>query len=215
MTTRYGRHCMIALSAATLLVACKPKDNATADTTTAAGAVATGSDSANKARTDSANNAAKANKEWTDGQILAFTATANKGEIAEGKLAETKATNAKVKAFARQLVTDHTAMLTEGNSFAKKNNITPDSTKDDVRDLAKGANDEVQDLNSKAKGADWDKNFVDKEIDGHKKVLDKIHDFQNATQNAQLKDMLTKAAQKVQQHLDKAQALKDSTLNKS
>ena len=30
-----------------------------------------------------------------------------------------------------------------------------------------------------------------------------------------LKDMLTKAATKVQQHLDKAQALKDSTLNKS
>jgi len=215
MTTRYGRHCMIALSAATLLVACKPKDNATGDTTTAAGAVATGSDSANKARTDSANTAANANNGWTDGQILAFASTANKGEIAEGKLAETKATNAKVKAFARQMVTDHTAMLSEGNSFAKKNNITPDSTKSDVQDLSKDAQDEMKDLSSKAKGADWDKEFVDKEIDGHKKVLDKIQSFQNSTQNAQLKDMLTKAAQKVQQHLDKAQALKDSTLNKS
>jgi len=206
---------MIALSAATLLVACKPKDNATGDTTTAAGAVATGSDSANKARTDSANTAANANNGWTDGQILAFASTANKGEIAEGKLAETKATNAKVKAFARQMVTDHTAMLSEGNSFAKKNNITPDSTKSDVQDLSKDAQDEMKDLSSKAKGADWDKEFVDKEIDGHKKVLDKIQSFQNSTQNAQLKDMLTKAAQKVQQHLDKAQALKDSTLNKS
>ena len=213
MTTRYGRHCMIALSAATLLVACKPKDNATGDTTTAAGAVATGSDSANRARTDSTNNSANANNNsWTDGQILAFTATANKGEIAEGKLAETKATNAKVKAFARQLVTDHTAMLSEGNSFAKKNNISPDSTKSDVQDLQKDANDELKDLQTKAKGKDWDKEFVDKEIDGHKKVLEKLQNAQNATQNAQLKDMLTKATQKVQQHLDKAQALKDSTL---
>jgi hypothetical protein len=42
MPTRYGRQCMIALSAATLLVACKPKENATTDTSTAAGAVATG-----------------------------------------------------------------------------------------------------------------------------------------------------------------------------
>ena len=212
MPTRYGRHCMIALSAAALLVACKPKENAATDTTTAAGAVATGSDSANRARTDSANAAANTNKNWTDGQILAFAATANRGEIAEGKLAETKATNAKVKAFARQMVTDHTAMLTEGNSFAKKNNITPDSTKDDVKDLAKDASSELQDLQSKAKGNDWDKDFVDKEIDGHKKVLQKLQDAQNATQNAQLKDMLTKATQKVQQHLDKAQALKDSTL---
>jgi putative membrane protein len=216
MITRYGRHCMIALSAATLLVACKPKDNATSDTTTAAGAVATGSDSANRARTDTTNAAAaNNNKNWTDGQILAFASTANKGEIAEGKLAETKATNAKVKAFARQMVADHTAMLSEGNSFAKKNNITPDSTKSDIQDLAKDAHDEMQDLSSKAKGADWDKAFVDHEIDGHKKVLEKLQSAQNTTQNAQLKDMLTKATQKVQQHLDKAQALKDSTLNKS
>jgi putative membrane protein len=217
MITRYGRHCMIALSAATLLVACKPKDNATSDTTTAAGAVATGSDSANRAKTDTTNAAAanNNNNNWTDGQILAFASTANKGEIAEGKLAETKATNAKVKAFARQMVTDHTAMLSEGNNFAKKNNITPDSTKSDVQDLAKDAHDEMQDLSSKAKGADWDKTFVDKEIDGHKKVLEKLQSAQNATQNQQLKDMLTKATQKVQQHLDKAQALKDSTLNKS
>jgi putative membrane protein len=216
MITRYGRHCMIALSAATLLVACKPKDNATSDTTSAAGAVATGSDSANRARTDTSNaSAANNNNNWTDGQILAFASTANKGEIAEGKLAETKATNAKVKAFARQLVTDHSAMLTEGNSFAKKNNITPDSSKSDVQDLQKDAQNGMQELNSKAKGADWDKTFVDHEIDGHKKVLEKLQSAQNTTQNQQLKDMLTKATQKVQQHLDKAQALRDSTLNKS
>jgi putative membrane protein len=205
---------MIALSAATLLVACKPKDNANTDTTTAAGAVATGSDSANRARTDSTNNAATANNNnsWTDAQILAFASAANRGEISEGKLAETKATNPKVKAFARQMVTDHSAMLTEGNSFAKKNKITPDSTKSDVQDLQKDAQSEMQDLSSKPKGSDWDKTFVDHEIDGHKKVLEKLQQAQSSTQNAQLKDMLTKATAKVQQHLDKAQALKDSTL---
>src|SRR5437764_6926278 len=214
MITRYGRHCVIALSAATLLVACKPKDNANTDTTTAAGAVATGSDSANRTRTDSATSAANnnSNNNWTDGQILAFAAAANRGEIAEGKLATTKATNPKVKAFARQMVTDHTAMLSEGNAFAKKNNITPDSTKSDVKDLAKDANSELQDLTSKAKGADWDKDFVDKEIDGHKKVLDKLQDAKKATTNPELGAMLTKATAKVQEHLQKAQALKDSTL---
>lgn len=214
MTTRFGRHCMLALSAATLLVACKGNGNANTDTTTAAGAVATGSDSANRAAGASASASANtaSNNNWTDGQILAFATAANKGEIAEGKLAETKATNPKVKAFARQLVADHTTLLNEGTSFAKKNNITPDSTKGDVVDLQKNTLDEMQDLQSKAKGNDWDKNFVDKEIDGHKQVLQKLQDMQNATTNTQLKDMLTKAAQKVQSHLDKAQALKDSTL---
>jgi putative membrane protein len=215
MTTRFGRHCMLALSAATLLVACKGNGNANNDTTTAAGAVATGSDSANRAAGASTGASASTtanNNSWTDGQIIAFTSAANKGEIEEGKLAETKATNPKVKAFARQLVTDHTAMQSQGTSFAKKNNITPDSTKNDVQDLQKGAQDDMQDLQSKAKGKDWDEDFVEKEIDGHKKVLQKLQDAQNATSNAQLKDLLTKAAQKVQSHLDKAQALKDSTL---
>jgi putative membrane protein len=206
---------MLALSAATLLVACKGNGNANTDTTTAAGAVATGSDSANRAAgatTSASANANTSNNSWTDGQILAFASAANKGEIAEGKLAETKATNPKVKAFARQIVSDHTAMLSEGNSFAKKNKITPDSTKNDVVDLQKDALNDMQDLQSKAKGNDWDKDFVDKEIDGHKKVLQKLQDMQTATSNAQLKDLLTKAQQKVQSHLDKAQALKDSTL---
>lgn len=215
MTTRFGRHCMLALSAATLLVACKGSGNANTDTTTAAGAVATGSDSANRAAgatTGAAATANTSNNNWTDGQILAFATAANKGEIAEGKLAETKATNPKVKAYGRQLVTDHTTLLNEGTSFAKKNNITPDSSKDAVQDLQKNAKDDMQDLQSKAKGNDWDKDFVDKEIDGHKKVLQTLQDMQNATSNTQLKDMLTKAAQKVQTHLDKAQALKDSTL---
>ncbi len=214
MPTTYGRQCMIALAAATLLVACKPKESATTDTTSAAGAVATGSDSANRARMDttSANANAAANGGWTDGQIVAFATAANKGEIAEGKLAETKATNAKVKSFARLIVSDHTAMLNEGSSFAKKNNITPDSTKNDVIDLQKNALDEMKDLQTKPKGNDWDKNFIDKEIDGHKAVLDKLQQAQNATTNPQLKDMLTKATAKVQDHLTKAQAIKDSTL---
>src|SRR5207237_8338151 len=71
MPTRYGRQAIIALSAATLLVACKPKENAATDTSTAAGAVATGSDSANRARMDTSATAANANanKDWKDGQI--------------------------------------------------------------------------------------------------------------------------------------------------
>jgi putative membrane protein len=167
-----------------------------------------------KAKTDSGAATANLNAAagWTDGQILAFVTAANRGEIAEGKLATTKATNAKVKAFARLMVTDHTAMLNEGNTFAKKNNITPDSTKSDVTDLQKDASNELQDLTTKAKGNDWDKDFVNNEIDGHKKVLDKLQSMKQATTNPQLGAMLTKATAKVQEHLQKAQALKDSTL---
>lgn len=42
-------------------------------------------------------------KGWTDSQILAYAATANRGEIEEGRLAIRQATNPAVKAFARQM----------------------------------------------------------------------------------------------------------------
>jgi putative membrane protein len=202
---------MLALSAVALIVACKPKESSTGDTATSAGAVATGSDTT-KGRPYTTDTSANAARGWTDGQIIAFARAANNGEVAEGRLAETKATNAKVKAFARQMVTDHTAMLNEVRSFATKNNITPDTTKGDVTDLIKDSKDELKDLTNKAKGTDWDKNFMDKEIDGHKKVLDKLQDAEKATNNAALKEMLTKAIGKVQEHLTKAQDIKDNTL---
>ena len=49
------------------------------------------------------------NNGWTDAQILAFAEAASKGEIEQGRLAETKATIPAVKAFARQMVADHLA----------------------------------------------------------------------------------------------------------
>jgi putative membrane protein len=201
MTSSLGRKCILVLSAATFVAACTPKDNAATDTTSSAGAVAT----------DTANRSVNAGG-WSDGQILAFAAAANNGEIAEGRLAETKATNAAVKAYGRQMVTDHRAMLQEGKDFATKNNITPDSTKDDITDLMKESQDEIKELTDKAKGADWDKEFIDHEIDAHKKVLEKLQNAAQSTSNQELKDMLTKATGKVQEHLTKAEDIKANTL---
>ena len=200
MTSNLGRSCMLALSAAALVAACTPKENAATDTTTSAGAVAT----------DSANRPAVGG--WNDAQIVAFATAANNGEIAEGTLAESKATNAAVKAYARQMVTDHRAMLNEGKAFATKNNVTPDSTKDDVVDLMKGSQEEIKELTDKAKGADWDKEFIEHEIDAHKKVLEKLQNATQATTNPELKDLLTKATGKVQEHLTKAEDIKTNTL---
>jgi putative membrane protein len=199
MTFRLGRNAILALSAAAFVAACKPKDYANTDTTSAAGAIATDS-------------AATMNRGWNDAQIVAFASAANNAEITEGNLGQTKATNPAVKAFARELVAEHRAMLDEGKAFASKHNITPDSTKDEVTDLLKDSQEEVKELTEKAKGADWDKEFIDHQIDGHKKVLEKLQNAIQATNDAELKDMLTKASGKVQQHLTKAEDIKANTL---
>ena len=197
MLTTLGRYATLAGTAGLIAVACAKSDTATRSDS-ARGAVAS----------DSAANANTANNGWTDAQILGFTSVSNVAEVQEGKLAATKATSPAVKAFARQLQKDHQAMLDEGQSFASKNNIVPDTTKGDVRDALKDAGDEYKKLNDEKAGKDWDEDFIEQQVDGHKKTLDKLNEATQATTNPELKAMLTKAAGKVQEHLTKAEDLK-------
>jgi putative membrane protein len=145
---------------------------------------------------------------WTAPNILGFAYAANNGEIALGKLGEKKATNAQVKAFARQMVTDHTAMLADAKKLATKLSATPDTTAGDAHDLMGHGNDELKDLTDKAAGADWDKDYMDKMIDDHQKVLDKLQDAAKNTTDADTQKALEATTAKVQQHLTKAQDIK-------
>lgn len=194
------------LALAVAAAACSTKEKAAANDTAAP---VTSADTAAARRDSAAAAAAPAPGGWTDGAILAYAAAASRAEVAEGKLAAGKATNKDVKAFARQMETDHAAMLKDGESFAKAHNITPDTTKDDVTGLVKSEADQLKDMTGKKAGADWDKDYLDDQIDDHKSVLGKLQDAAKATANADLQAMLTKATGKVQEHLTKAQALKD------
>jgi putative membrane protein len=159
----------------------------------------------------SAGAVAPTKNDWTDAQILAFAAAANAGEIQEGTIAEHKATSPAVKSFARLMVTDHKKMLADGKALATKLAITPDTSKSDVTDLSKNVTDDVKDLNDKKAGKDWDSDYIGKQVDAHQKVLDKLQDASKSAQNPQLKDALSQSIGKVQEHLTKAQALKDNT----
>lgn len=192
-----------------LLVACSSGDRSAADTGGAArrdSAAAARGDTASRdtmARSDTGANASHGG--WTDAGIVAYTDAANSGEIEAGQLAERKATNATVKAFGRQMVTDHRAMMSEGKSLATKLKLSADTTAGAASDLRNHARDEMKDLTDKKAGADWDKDYIDKAVDDHKAVLDKLQDAAKNTTNSELRTALEKATAKVQEHLTKAQ----------
>jgi putative membrane protein len=197
-----------AVAACTVLGACQKKgDVAVSDTTAAPAMAANGTDT-----TMSSGAVASPKNDWTDAQIIAFAETANAGEIQEGQLAERKATNPAVKKFARLMVTDHTKMLADTRALATKLAITPDSSKDDVKDLAKGAQDGIKDLASKKAGKDWDEDYMGKAVDDHQKVLDKLNDASQSAKSPDLKTALAESIAKVQGHLTQAKAIKDNTL---
>jgi putative membrane protein len=196
-----------AVAACTVLGACQKKGDVAVSDTTAASGMAHGTDT-----TMSSGAVASPKNDWTDAQIIAFAATANAGEVQEGQLAQHKATNAAVKNFAKLMVTDHTKMLADTRALATKLAITPDSSKDDVKDLAKEGQDQIKDLTNKKAGKDWDEDYMGKQVDDHQKVLDKLNDASQSAKSPDLKNALNESIAKVQGHLTQAKAIKDNTL---
>jgi putative membrane protein len=197
----------MALLCAAALGACskteRTADTAAARTDSAAGRL----DSTAMAKTDSGMNMAHDAGAWTNDHIFGFVHNANAGEIALGKLASTKATNAKVREFGQEMVKDHTQMMKDAHALMSKVNAGVDSTWDDAKDLAGAGADKLKELTDKAKGADWDKNYIDFMVDGHQKVLGKLQDAAKATTDTTVSAGLAKATAKVQEHLTKAQSI--------
>jgi putative membrane protein len=207
-TIRLNAPTIAALLVVVSLGACKKEQSSNGLDTTAAAPATAKMDTAGTPANPSAAPATTTTTKWTSPSVLGFAVTANDGEIALGKLGEKKATSPAVKAFAKQMVTDHTAMLADAKKLGTKLSATADTTTDDVHDLMKNGNDEVKDLTDKAAGADWDKNYMDKMIADHQKVLDKLQDAAKNNTDPDVSKALEATTAKVQAHLTKAQAIK-------
>lgn len=179
-------------------------DTAAARTDSAAGRV----DSVASAMAIDSANRANAATTWTNDHIFGFVHNANAGEIALGKLASTKATNAKVKSFGAQMAKDHQTMMRDAHALMEKVKATPDSAWDDAKDLADDGAEKLKELTEKEKGADWDKNYIESQIDGHQRVLDKLTDAVKNNTDTTVTSALSKATAKVQEHLTEAQSIK-------
>ena len=219
MTANTHRFTTLALTLVCVgaLGACKPSeraDTAAARTDSAAGRL----DSSANAKMDSAHAMATDSSHrmtsgaWTNDRIFGYSHNVDNGEIALGKLAEKKATNPQVKAYAREMVKDHTAMMNETHSLFGKLKAKPDSLADDAKDLAKDGADKLKELTDKAAGADWDKNYIENQIDTHQKVLDKLNDVAKNSTDSTVTKALAKTTAKVQEHLTKAQNLKNTVI---
>lgn len=149
----------------------------------------------------------------TDPQIAAIVVAANTVDINAGKLAKSKAQNKEVKAFAKQMITDHTGVNKQATALVKKLNVKPEENATS-KSLKEGGEKNVAHLKT-LKGAEFDKAYVDQEVTYHQQVLDAIDKtlLPNA-QNAELKDLITKVRPAIAAHLEHAKHIQ-STLNKS
>jgi putative membrane protein len=144
-----------------------------------------------------------------DAQIAAIVVTANQVDIDAGKLAEAKSANKDVKAFGKQMVTDHTGVNKAATDLVKKLKVKPEDNAT-AQSLKKGGQENVAKL-SALKGAAFDKAYVDHEVDYHQQVIDAIDKtLIPSAQNAELKALLVKVRPAFIAHLDHAKNLQSS-----
>ena len=198
------RRALAVAACAAALAACAKKEGATTDTA-AAPAMRSDTGMAPMAPSTPAPAPAGTVAVTSDAEILAAIGMTNASEIGEGKLAETKATNADVKSFARDMVKDHTSLQGDADKLAKKINVTPKAPA--AADDMKKESAAVMDSLKAAKGATFDQQYIAGQVTDHQKALDNLKSFEGSAQNADLKNLIQQAIPKVQQHLDRAREL--------
>lgn len=200
MLARTGtRRTLAIFSAALAVAACDSGDRAEVDTALANAVEAIG------AATDSAAGRL-AGREYTNAEFAAFLTTYSDAEIEMAQMAQSKATDAEVRAFARELVTSHRAMKTEVANTAKQNNVTPSIAADDEA-LTEEHQEGMKDLNGRARGAEFDEAYLEHEISMHRRVLDVIEDALDDNRNAEMQPLLVKTRDGIRAHLTKAEEL--------
>ena len=145
----------------------------------------------------------------SDAQIASIVVTANQVDIDAGKLAETKATNARVKTFAQQMVTDHEGVNKAATALVTKLGVTPEAN-ETSRTLTANGEQNRSALQGKS-GAEFDKAYIANEVSYHQAVLDALDQtlIPNA-QNAELKNMLVTTRPAFEAHLKMAKDVQAS-----
>jgi putative membrane protein len=142
----------------------------------------------------------------TDPQIAAIVVAANSVDIAAGELAKEKGTDAEVKAFGQQMITDHTAVNQQATDLVTRLGVTPEEnpTSQQLTQGGQAARDRLSALS----GAEFDRAYIDNEVTYHQTVLDAIDQtlIPNAD-NAELKSLLEQVRPAIAAHLQHAQQI--------
>jgi putative membrane protein len=147
-----------------------------------------------------------------DAQIAHIVVTANQVDVDAGKVAQARASNAEVKKFAQQMITDHEGVNKQAVALANRLKVTPQDN-DTSKSLKAGGDKNIANLKTLS-GAAFDKAYVDQEVGYHQAVLDAIDKtLIPGASNAELKALIVKVRPAIAAHLEHAKHIQ-STLGK-
>lgn len=144
-----------------------------------------------------------------DAQIAAIVVTANQVDIDAGKLAESKAADKEVKAFAKRMLIDHAGVNKQATALVTKLQVKPEASPTSESLKNSGA-DTLKRLKG-LKGAAFDRAYVDSEVTYHQAVLDAVDKtLIPSARNEELKVLLVKVRPAFVAHLEHARHIQAS-----
>ncbi|RYY36216.1 MAG: DUF4142 domain-containing protein [Sphingobacteriaceae bacterium] len=187
----------VAAFAAVALYACG--GSGTKDTVETADSLNEEMDTTTAANADTAGGAAVAEY---DAKFAVDAANAGMAEVALASLAEQKATNADVKAFAVQMGKDHSKANAELTAWATAHHVVlPAAPGDDKQKVA-------DDLGKKM-DAEFDKGYVDQMVTDHDKAVSLFDDASKNAVDPDLKAWAAKILPTLKAHQTHIKAIKD------
>jgi len=139
-----------------------------------------------------------------DAQIVAITAAANSAEIEQGRLAQEKAHDPRVRDFGAMMVDHHG----EARQDQEKLRVEPTQGTDSQR-MQREAEDALRSLKQK-NGKEFDRAYLQLQIDEHRKVRDELQDkLLPSAKDSGLKAYLEDIKPKVESHLAQAERLQE------
>jgi len=141
-----------------------------------------------------------------DPQIAHIAVTAITIAVETAELDETRAQSPEVQAFARTMITDHTAVNEQAGALAQRLGVTPQANEvsSSLQSDAEAARSRLEGLS----GTEFDRAYIDREVEYHQAVLDALDNtlIPNAS-NAELRGLLEDVRPAIQAHLDHARSL--------
>lgn len=140
--------------------------------------------------------------------VLDRLATADRGEVAMGKLAQSNGSS-RVQQYGQMLEQDHGTALGQVQDLAKKKNVTLGETPKDA--MAKHEQKQSHEMHgklAKLHGAEFDKAFAKAMIDDHKKDIEHLNKWKTAVNDPDVSSLIDQTLPVLQKHLDQAQQLR-------
>ena len=140
---------------------------------------------------------------------------ANQAEIQSGQLAEQSGSSAQVKAFGKQMVTDHTKNDEHLQTMAKTAGLSLEGKA--FEEQQKKAQDDMKDVQGKT-GAEFDQAYMAAMVKDHQrdsKDVKKLSEEARKEKQPQLASFLQSTEQKMQQHLSHAKSVETVAKNEA